>query len=125
MKYARAATFIVGVVLAGLFILGFMPSNEQCDALTQDWRNTEIHLSQLQVDDLGDDSAIRATLRAVQQENDFQTEAMTLQLMRNSHCALPKRAPNPNRYSDDILNCIRKDDAGAAECKRENWKGSR
>lgn len=97
-----------------------------CEALAHDWRSVEMDMAENHVDGMGDDSAPRATLRAIQEQNSLQTAAITLQLMRDNKCEIPKRAPNYTTYELNALDCAAERAKGnndAPQCKRDNWKG--
>jgi hypothetical protein len=68
-------------------------SANTCVALHADWDAAQHRINMREIEDITDNSAPRATLRAVQTQNDLLVANMSLQLMRDNHCALPKQAP--------------------------------
>ena len=97
-----------------------------CPTLAADWRRIEQNMADRVVDDLGDNSAPRATLRETRESNDLALATMTVQIMRENKCPQPKRAPNSSTYLMPALDCSKaRREAGGSEtpaaCKRENW----
>ncbi|MDQ0250802.1 hypothetical protein J2W22_002866 [Sphingomonas kyeonggiensis] len=89
------------------------------------------HVSQNMADNLAssvtDNSAPRATLRAMEDSNDLAKARLALDIMRDNRCTLPKYVPNPARYALAALKCktarySAKINETPAECKRELWK---
>jgi hypothetical protein len=56
-------------------------------------------------DSVGDNSAPRATLRAMEDSNSLAQARIALDLMRDNHCPLPKRAPAAAWYMSAALTC--------------------
>ena len=97
-----------------------------CGTLAADWKRYELNMADREADQIGDNSAPRATLRALEQSNDLALAAMTLQFMRDNRCQLPKRAPSAATYFGAALACstARLKQSGTetpAECDRDKW----
>lgn len=99
-----------------------------CEALASDWRRVEQNMASRWTSDLGDNSAPRATMRAIEESNDLSIASITLGLMRDNKCLLPKRAPNVSTYLTAALSCSTarlkqplSSNAPPAECDREKW----
>lgn len=96
-----------------------------CEGLARDWRSAEIDLAENWSTEIGDNSAPRATMRAVQDQNALLKAQIALQLMRDNKCVLPKRAPSGLTYSLDALKCQTEKLKGnykAPECDSSKWK---
>jgi len=96
-----------------------------CEALARDWRNAEIDLARNDVEGTLDNSAPRATMRAIQDNNALQLAAITLGLMHDHKCPLPKRAPSKVTYMLPALECRTEQLKGnykAVQCDTSNWK---
>jgi hypothetical protein len=78
---------------------------------------------------VGDNSAPRATLRAMEDANELSKAKMALDLMRDHRCPMPKTLPSAGPYISAALDCRTarmkaSSSATPEECKRENWKPS-
>ena len=96
-----------------------------CEALARDWRNVEVHLAKNDAEGVVDNSAPRATMRAIQDNNELQLASMTLGLMRDHKCPLPKRPPSKVTYMLPAIECRTEELKGnykAAQCDSTNWK---
>lgn len=76
-----------------------------CIALAADWTRIEQNLADNLARGLGDNSAPRATLRAMEDGNELAAAAITLDLMRDNRCPLPRRAPQSATYLGSALEC--------------------
>lgn len=102
-------------------------ASARCEALGADWRNIEMNMAATYAIGIGDDSAPRATMRAIRESNDLAQAAMTLDLMRDAHCPLPTHAARADTYRSSALRCANAaTGAGAAEhppeCDRATWQ---
>lgn len=102
------------------------PKPSVCAALAEDWKRFEMNVATRFADGVGDNSAPRATLRAIEESNDLLKANMTLQLMRENKCALPKSAPSGAGYISAALDCSTQRlkvgyEASKAVCDRANW----
>lgn len=105
------------------------PATGRCAALQADWRSVEITLAQDEAEGIGDNSAPRATLRAMEDNNALIRAQMTLELMRAGGCALPARAPQIGTFLLDALDCqtemLRGGRAGQGACETASWPRAR
>ena len=95
-----------------------------CEVLARDWRSVEWDLANNYAEGVADDSAPRATMRAAQNAEQFAQAQITLQLMRDYKCSLPKRAPSEMTYSLSAMKCrteLMKGNYKAPECDRSTW----
>lgn len=95
-----------------------------CEGLARDWRNVEIKLAQNDIEEIADNSAPRATMRAIRDNNELQLASMTLSLMRDNKCALPKRAPSKFTYMLPAMECRTEQLKGnlkASQCDASAW----
>ena len=101
----------------------------RCTALQSDWRSVEITLAQNSAEGIGDNSAPRATLRAMEDNNALLRAQMTLELMRAAGCTLPARAPTVGTFMLDALECqterLRGVRAGEGVCDTASWPRAR
>lgn len=100
-----------------------------CTTLAADWRRVEENLAVNLASGLTDNSAPRATHRAMEDANELATATLTLQFMRDARCPLPRRAPQASTYLSAAIACetarLRQGaSARAAECERANWTRS-
>lgn len=65
-----------------------------CASLMADWERYERSMGKRYVEGIGDDSAPRAQLREMRTANDLKRAEITLSLMRDNRCPLPKQAPH-------------------------------
>lgn len=96
-----------------------------CEALSRDWRNVEVKLAKSDAEGISDNSAPRATMRAVQDNNELLLASMTLTLMREHKCTIPKRAPAGITYLLPALECRNEQLKGnikAPQCDTSGWK---
>jgi hypothetical protein len=101
----------------------------RCAALHSDWRSVEIALAQNSASEIGDNSAPRATLRAMEDNNALMRAQMTLELMRAAGCSLPPRAPTMGTFFLDALDCqterLRGGRTGEGACDTASWPRAR
>lgn len=100
-----------------------------CQTLADDYRLVEENLAQSFVDGLADNSAPRATLRAMEEANGLASAALTVAFMRDNKCPLPKRAPSTTKFLGAALECSTARGTvpareTAPQCVRANWKAA-
>jgi hypothetical protein len=88
--------------------------------------NTSKNLAGNAASGVADNSAPRATLRAMEDANTLATAQVALDLMRDNRCALPKQAPAAAWYLNAALTCAtdRMKASGTAppeSCDRSKW----
>jgi hypothetical protein len=88
-----------------------------------------MNLADIEAEEVGDNSAPRATMREMRTANQLMLARITLDLMQASHCQLPTREPVSAAYALPALQCrnaIMRMQAGQRdlppECNRENWQ---
>jgi hypothetical protein len=128
------------ILLAGL-ILAPMPAFAQttpapskaagtapitkCEKLARQWRGIEFSMAERNVAEISDNSAPRATLRAMEEANDLARAGMILQFMKDNRCTgLPSSPPSYLTYLLGALNCSTarlKGTRDAPECNYETW----
>ena len=95
-----------------------------CEGLARDWRSVEYELAENYADGVTDDSAPRATMRAVQDQNALLKAQIALALMRDNKCTLPKRAPSSLTYMLPAMTCKTEKLKGnykAPACDASTW----
>ena len=102
------------------------PKLSTCEALAADWKRFDMNMADRFADSVGDNSAPRATLRAIEEGNDLLKANMTLQFMRDNKCSLPKSAPSGSGYLGAALECSTQRlkvgyEAAKSACDRANW----
>jgi hypothetical protein len=100
-------------------------SSGACATLMLQFNKAEQSMASTDAEGVLDNSAPRATLRAVEISNFMATATAALQLMQARSCPLPDHAPTPNTYFMSALSC--KTDQGAGKkdtpaCDRKTWK---
>jgi len=99
-----------------------------CSYLMKRYDNASMDMAANFASSVGDNSAPRATLRAMEDANSLSEAKMALDLMRDHRCAMPKTVPNSALYSLEAMTCASdrmKIGAGAnpPSCDRAQWKG--
>lgn len=82
-------------------------------------------LAQNHADAFGDNSAPRATLRAMEDANSLTEARFALDLMRDNHCPLPKKTPSYIWYISPAMECATdrlKGQAAPPSCDHGTWK---
>lgn len=102
------------------------PKLSTCDALAADWKRLDMNMADRFANSVGDNSAPRATLRAIEEGNDLLKANMTLQFMRDNKCSLPKSPPSGGAYISAALECSTQRlkvgfEATKSVCDRANW----
>jgi hypothetical protein len=95
-----------------------------CEGLARDWKSVEYELADNYADGITDNSAPRATMRAVEDQNALLKAQIAVGLMRDHKCPLPKRAPSGLTYSLNALKCSTEKLKGnykSAECDSSTW----
>lgn len=98
-----------------------------CASLTRTYEGVSMDLASNFADSVGDNSAPRATLRAMEDANSLATAKIALDLMRDNHCPVPKSVPSMASYISQALTCSAdrtKTPAATApaSCDKANWK---
>ena len=98
-----------------------------CMKLMADYERVSQNLAMNFASSVTDNSAPRATLRAMEDSNDLAMAKIALDLMRDSRCTLPKYVPSSSRYALAALRCSTarysaKGGETPTECKTELWK---
>lgn len=93
-----------------------------CVALSEDWRRVEQNLAM----NLAKGLRVSPSLRAMEDSNELAIAAMTLELMREARCTLPRRAPSAATYIGAAMACeASRSGAGAGarvpQCERATW----
>lgn len=97
-----------------------------CAALMSTYDGASKDMAGNFADSVGDNSAPRATLRAMEDSNSLAQAKIALDLMRDNRCPLPKQAPAAAWYMSAALTCEndRLKAAGAESppsCDRSKW----
>lgn len=101
------------------------PTANYCAALTFQFDSAEKDMAREYVDDLTDNSAPRAQLRATNINNAMVQAQIALELMRARSCTLPSHAPWTQTYFSAALACKVDRDKGlkdAPSCNRDRWE---
>lgn len=96
-----------------------------CPGLATQWDNVEKDLAAREANGVGDNSAPRATLRAIENSNDLARAQMVLSLMQAGRCSLPDSPPSYVVYLSNALSCATarlKGTKDPVECDRKGWK---
>jgi hypothetical protein len=96
-----------------------------CAALARDYDAASKDLAVNEAEGIGDNSAPRATLRAMEDANTLSFANITLALMRDNHCPMPKSAPAAVFYLSPALTCATdrlKGTASPPSCDRSTWQ---
>lgn len=99
------------------------PAAGVCADLAGQWDRLEKNLASNSADDIGDNSAPRATLRNIEDLNGMTTASLLYAMMKDNRCPLPKSPPQPGTYLGAALTCAtdRLKTASPDSCKRETW----
>ena len=84
---------------------GPAPTAGTCSRLALTYDGVSKDLASNFAEGLGDNSAPRATLRAIEDSNSLTQAHMALDLMRDYHCPMPKDAPASAYYLSAALTC--------------------
>ena len=76
-----------------------------CTTLAADLTFAEQNIAISFVEGIGDNSAPRATLRAIREQNALSNAALTIALMRDNRCTMPTRAPRVATYVVAASQC--------------------
>jgi len=100
------------------------PPPSTCESLKGQWQDVEKELAGINAEGVADNSAPRATMRAIQVSNELSKAQILIALLTANKCPLPKRAPSHLNYSLDALKCateIMNGNFKSDVCKRQNW----
>ena len=84
------------------------------------------NISVARVEGIGDDSAPRATLRAIEANNQLLLIQIQLGLMNLNKCPVRKTSLSATKYVDDALACsaaMRTTESDPPACDRSKWAG--
>ena len=84
---------------------GPAPTAGVCSRLASTYESVSKDLAANFALGLGDNSAPRASLRAMEDANSLSQAHMALDLMRDYHCTMPKDAPDAAYYMIPALTC--------------------
>lgn len=80
-------------------------TSSACKSLGDDYDAASKQLAANLAEGIGDDSAIRATMRESQNQTTLDRARMTMDLMKGNGCKMPTSAPSANRYLTPALAC--------------------
>ena len=89
-----------------------------CAKLTRDYENASKTLAANEAEGVGDNSAVRATMREAQNANTMSEAKFTLDLMTANKCKIPGEAPTSIRYLLPAMECR------TAQLQRSNARAS-
>lgn len=95
-----------------------------CTALATDYENASKDLGESIAAGVSDNSAPRATLRAIEDSNVLLRAQHTFEIMKLNKCTMPSRAPTGARYMLDALECRNERLLGTKDspkCDRKTW----
>lgn len=94
-----------------------------CADLASQWDRVEKNLASNSADEIGDNSAPRATLRNIEDLTGMTTANLLYAMIKDNKCPLPKSAPQTATYFASALTCAsdRLKTASPESCKRETW----
>jgi hypothetical protein len=102
------------------------PVGGKCGSLVADYDQYEKAMASRWAESIGDNSAPRATNRAIEDSNALTQAQITLALMQASRCTLPDHAPSIKKYISEALTCSSdrlKFGNNAPSCEMKNWGG--
>jgi hypothetical protein len=100
----------------------------KCAMLAADYDQIEKAMASRWADQIGDNSAPRATLSEMRDANALSQAQIIITLMQANKCALPDHAPSIKKYLSAALACSTarlKSGADASECKLQDWTASK
>ena len=106
---------------------GPAPAVGTCSRLVSTYDGVSKDLAANVAEGLGDNSAPRATLRAIEDSNSLTQAHIALDLMRDYHCPLPKDAPDSAYYLSPALTCATdrlkaRGSDSPESCDRSKWQ---
>ena len=136
--YLALALVVVGVASAAAQVRHARPASRPaasaspsaaCAKLAADYDRASKDLAMNAAEDIGDDSAPRATMREAENNNTLAQARLTMDLMKNNSCTMPTAAPDASRYFSSALSChsdmLRARYQGShdqpASCDRAKW----
>jgi hypothetical protein len=98
-----------------------------CTRLMRTYEGVSMSLADNFTSAVGDNSAPRATLRAMEDANSLTEARIALDLMRDNHCPLPKTTPSYIWYLSPALTCSTDKLKGVGNgappsCDHSTWK---
>jgi hypothetical protein len=117
---------VIGTMMRGM--LFSMPAQAAapavCGRLASDYDFLDRQVAMSNSEDLTDDSAPRANLRATRNLDAHTKQLMILEIMRSQSCPLPTMVGGDTLYLTSALACSTarlKGTADAPECKLDSW----
>jgi len=95
-----------------------------CTILAGQFDKFEKEMASSDIDGLLDNSAPRATLRAMEINNSLIQAQIAIDLLKAKACPLPSHVPTSSTYFSSALSCKNDQMKGVKDsesCKRENW----
>jgi len=103
----------IGPVLAG----------DRCATLADEWDSALKNRAQIFASSIGDNSAARATVRALENLAELSAQGLILDIMKNEGCPMPVQVHAPAGYVLGAMDCeTARLKHGKAECDRTEWK---
>lgn len=96
----------------------------RCEKLNTQWRGIEYSLVENEAAGVADDSAPRATMRAVQDNGSYIQAMLLLEMLRSNGCPLPKEVPSGITYLTNALECRTDRESGVKDspkCDYSKW----
>lgn len=115
---------IVAAVALGIIPITSFAQSPQCQKLLDDWEGSEKEKSYIHWGGVADNSAPRATIRAVEINSELITQSIILQQMITLKCSPPTSAPKTQRYWKNASEChLAKGEAEIRDkCSRAKWR---
>ncbi len=103
------------------------PPPNRCAALAADYDRIEKEMAGRYANAVGDNSAERGTMRAVEDNNELARAQIVLTLLQHGRCPMPDHAPSIERYLGPATICAEarlREGANAPVCNMANWRPS-
>lgn len=114
-----------GILFLSLYGYPALAQSAVCTTLSADYENASKDLAENLVAGVSDNSAPRATLRAIEDNNILLRAQQTFEIMKLNKCTMPTRAPTGTRYMIPALECRTERLRGTRDspkCDRKTWK---
>ena len=101
------------------------PSPNRCAALAADYDMIEKAMAARHANAVGDNSAERGTVRAIEDANELARAQIILTLLQHGRCPMPDHAPSIDRYLGPATACAEarlREGASAPVCNMANWR---
>ena len=117
---------IAGLVLVATPAVASAQSDQakRCASFNAAYAAAADNVAYMSADGLREDSAVRATQRATEIQNQLSLIEINIELMKAANCELPKSALTTGAYWSDAKACFGRADPMDPEnkCDRQNWK---